>query len=107
MAEVPKDKLEFLETVDGRYSTILSKKYKERIPWTVPDPRQMISYIPGTISELLVVVGQKVKKGDPLMTFNAMKMSNTYSSPCDGTVARLLVQPGEVVPKGVVVLEFE
>ena len=37
----------------------------------------------------------------------AMKMHNTYRSPIGGTVARVHVAAGDVVAKGVLLLEFE
>ena len=44
-----------------------------------------------------VLVGQKVKEGDTLFIIEAMKTMNEIKSPCDGTVARILAQPGDMV----------
>lgn len=44
-----------------------------------------------------VLVGQKVKTGDTLFIVEAMKTMNEIASPCDGTVVRVLAQPGDMV----------
>ncbi len=98
---------ESLSTRHGTYKTTLSAKYKNRTPWHAKDPRQVISFIPGTITTIDVRVGDQVKEGDVLLTFKAMKMHNTYRSPVGGKVAKIHVAEGEVVPKGVLLLEFE
>lgn len=98
---------ENLSTPHGTFRTTLSAKYKNRTPWHAKDPRQVISFIPGTITTIDVRVGDQVKEGDTLLTFKAMKMHNTYRSPVGGKVAKIHVAEGEVVPKGALLLEFE
>lgn len=44
-----------------------------------------------------VLVGQKVQKGDTLFIVEAMKTMNEIKAPCDGTVVRILAQPGDMV----------
>lgn len=44
-----------------------------------------------------VLVGQKVKKDDTLFIIEAMKTMNEIKAPCDGTVVRILAQPGDMV----------
>ena len=44
-----------------------------------------------------VLVGQKVKDGDTLFIIEAMKTMNEIKAPCDGTVVRILAQPGDMV----------
>src|SRR5699024_4392452 len=44
-----------------------------------------------------VLVGQKVKEGATLFIIEAMKTMNETNSPCDGTVSRILAQPGDMV----------
>lgn len=98
---------ESLKTIEGTYTTNLTEKYKNRKPWTKPDPRQIISYIPGTITQVIVSKGDLVQKGQPLLTFNAMKMANTYASPIDGKIAKIHVAAGQAVPKGAILVEFQ
>ena len=44
-----------------------------------------------------MLVSQKVKKEDTLFSIEAMKTMNEGKSPCDGTVTRILAQPGDMV----------
>ncbi|MEG2755030.1 MAG: acetyl-CoA carboxylase biotin carboxyl carrier protein subunit [Mucinivorans sp.] len=107
LAPVPEQGLILLETAHGSFRTLPTKKYSSRTPWVAPDSRQLFSFLPGTITRLLVQQGQDVKKGQAILTFNAMKMDNTYLSPRDGRVARFLVAEQEVVAKGALLVEFE
>ncbi|WP_298064337.1 acetyl-CoA carboxylase biotin carboxyl carrier protein subunit [uncultured Rikenella sp.] len=96
-----------LSTQHGTYQTTLSVKYRNRKPWQAKDPRQVFSFIPGTITSVDVKEGDTVEKGDVLLTFKAMKMHNTYRSPVGGKVAKIHVTEGDVVHKGILLLEFE
>ena len=98
---------ETLRTKHGDYQTTLTEAYKNRKPWTAPNPKEVYSFIPGTILELSVAVGQEVKKGDKLLMFKAMKMDNTFLSPMDGVVGKIHCKVGDIVPKGQLLLEFK
>ncbi|MEO8019066.1 MAG: pyruvate carboxylase [Pseudomonadota bacterium] len=50
--------------------------------------------MPGLIATVKAVVGQKVAKGDLLLTMEAMKMETSVRAESDGTVAEVLVKPG-------------
>jgi pyruvate carboxylase len=50
--------------------------------------------MPGTIATVKAAVGQKVAKGDLLLTMEAMKMETSVRAEADGTVAEVLVKPG-------------
>ena len=60
----------------------------------------------GTVVEINVKPGDKVKKGQSLLMYEAMKMQNEIESDGDYTVKRILVQPGEVVQSGQPMIEF-
>ncbi len=103
------DGVEFstLSTIHGTYTTIVPQSYKERTRWERPDPKKIHSYIPGTITEVTVKVGDSVEEGDKLLQFNAMKMSNTLKSPLNGVIKSVLVNEGDAVPNGALLVEFE
>jgi pyruvate carboxylase len=50
--------------------------------------------MPGTIATVAAAVGQKITKGDLLLTMEAMKMETSVRAESDGTVAEVLVKPG-------------
>lgn len=55
------------------------------------------SPLPGSIMKVLVSVGQKVKKGDVLLTMESMKMENNVMAEADGVVKAIYVESGKNV----------
>lgn len=62
--------------------------------------------MPGLILDIKVTVGQEVKKGDPIIILEAMKMENILKSPGDGIVKTVKVALRQNVEKNQVLLEF-
>ncbi|MES2386919.1 MAG: biotin/lipoyl-containing protein [Bacteroidota bacterium] len=62
--------------------------------------------MPGLILEIPVSVGTTVKKGDPLLVLEAMKMENVIKASGDGVVKEVKVKKGEKVEKGQIMLRF-
>src|SRR5688572_14024737 len=60
--------------------------------------------IPGLISKVLVAEGDKVKKDQPILTLDAMKLENEIAAPKDGTIKSISVKPGAKVDKGQVLV---
>ena len=56
--------------------------------------------IPGLITKVLLKAGDAVKKNQPVLCLDAMKLENEISAPRDGTVRSIEVQPGQAVEKG-------
>mmetsp|Transcript_5034 Transcript_5034/g.7477 ORF Transcript_5034/g.7477 Transcript_5034/m.7477 type:complete len:760 (-) Transcript_5034:21-2300(-) len=52
----------------------------------------LISPMPGKVVEVFVKENDTVKKGDPLLVLEAMKMQNTMYAPHDGVVKRILAE---------------
>jgi len=57
----------------------------------------LLSPMPGRILEVMAQLKQKVKKGDPLMVLESMKMQNTIRSPVDGIVEKILFNVNDLV----------
>lgn len=62
--------------------------------------------MPGAILEVVVKVGDEVKKGDKLIILEAMKMENVIKSPVDATISAVNVAPGDNVEKNHPLLSF-
>jgi biotin carboxyl carrier protein len=56
--------------------------------------------IPGLITKVLLKAGEAVKKDQPVLCLDAMKLENEIAAPRDGTVRSIEVQPGQAVEKG-------
>ncbi len=101
------ENLEILNINTGLYKTRLSSKFRNRKPYKPEDLRLVVSFIPGTVLDILVKPGQVVRKGDDLMILDAMKMQNQLKCKMDGKVKRIPVKKGDKVSKGMVLLELE
>ena len=62
--------------------------------------------LPGSIMKVLVTAGQKVKRGDLLLTMESMKMENNILAEHDGTINTVHVQSGQTVMQDDVLIDF-
>jgi 3-methylcrotonyl-CoA carboxylase alpha subunit len=65
------------------------------------------SPMPGVVTKVLVAPGDDVRKGQPLLAVEAMKMEHLIRAPRDGRVAKLLARAGEMVNGGVPLVELD
>ena len=54
---------------------------------TPANGEKILSPFPGLIKNLLVAEGATVKKDQPILVLEAMKMDNDITAPCDGKVS--------------------
>jgi 3-methylcrotonyl-CoA carboxylase alpha subunit len=57
-----------------------------------------VSELPGTVTEVLVKVGDRVRAGQRLVVVEAMKMEHPATAVADGVVEAVHVEPGQYVP---------
>jgi 3-methylcrotonyl-CoA carboxylase alpha subunit len=62
--------------------------------------------MPGKVIALLVEPGATVRRGQPLLVMEAMKMEHTIAAPGDGVVERLLYRVGDQVAEGAPLVGF-
>ena len=87
----------------------LSLKEKERFPlknlsdnangYTTPMPSKVV--------KVEVEVGQAIKKDDPLVILNSMKMENVILANEDGVIEEIFVEAGENIEAGVLLLKMK
>ena len=63
--------------------------------------------MPGKVTAVEVSQGEKVAKGQRLLTLEAMKMEHALTAPFDGTVAELNAAPGAQVTEGQMLVKIE
>jgi biotin carboxyl carrier protein len=56
--------------------------------------------MPGVVLEVLVAPGTALRRGDPILVLEAMKMRNTIRSPRDAVVLEIAVEAGRPVGPG-------
>ena len=67
----------------------------------------VLAPMPGLVLQVLVNTGDEVKKGEPLLILEAMKMENVIKSPGDGIVGHIPVSKGQAVEKGQVLIRMD
>jgi pyruvate carboxylase subunit B len=114
----------FFVSVDGVPEQILIETLTETVPTEagVVDTRRasrgskrpkasreghVTSSMPGTIVDILVKAGAKVKAGDPVLVIEAMKMENEVPAPVAGTVKAVNVAKGDSVNPDEALVEIE
>ncbi len=84
------------EVVDGASVAPAVTSVKPAAPVAAPvaapakaavNGEKVVSPFPGLIKNLLVAEGATVKKDQPILVLEAMKMDNDITSPCDGKVS--------------------
>ena len=68
---------------------------------------KLSSGMPGKITKVFVEGGKEVKKDQPLLIMEAMKMENEIRAPKDGVIKKVHVKEGDVVESGASLISFE
>ena len=63
--------------------------------------------MPGMVINILVKPGDSVKKGDPILVLEAMKMENLIKAPGDAVVRSVPAEKGRPVEKGQLLVSFD
>ena len=63
--------------------------------------------MPGKVLSVIVKIGDAVTKGDGILILEAMKMENVLKAESDCVIKSILINAGESVEKGEVMIELE
>ena len=63
--------------------------------------------MPGLVLDVRVKVGDTIKKGEPLVVLEAMKMENILKAIADVTIKKISIEKGNAVEKNQVLIMFE
>jgi len=73
----------------------------QQAPDVIPAGHRAVhAYVPGNVWRQLVTPGQAVKKDEPLVILESMKMEITIAAPADGTVTEIRCTEGRPVQSG-------
>jgi len=84
----------------------LEQQVQRRPKATPGDAREVAAPMPGLVVTVAVRGGDKVTKGQKLLSLEAMKMETTVYAERDGTLAEVLVSPGTPVEAGELVARY-
>lgn len=111
--KVNKEEKEITLSVNGKATTLKLRSQTELLLKSLGLDAALVQKIdsikapmPGLIHTIFVSEGQAVKKGDPVIILEAMKMENIIKSPGDGIIGKILVESKASVDKGAVLLRF-
>lgn len=78
-----------------------------RIQKTESTGFKVLAPLPGNIIQIMVKVGDNVKKGEPMLVYEAMKMENKLLSEKDGIIKSVKVNVGDSVLQDELLIEME
>lgn len=73
----------------------------------VTDSKDILSPIQGSVINVLVKPGQKVKKGDVILLIEAMKLENEVNAPYDCEIVEVLINKGQTVATNQVLVKIK
>ncbi|MFI6759288.1 biotin carboxylase N-terminal domain-containing protein [Micromonospora sp. NPDC050417] len=94
------DSVSYVDGPDGSVTLTELPRFPEPTPELAEG--SLVAPLPGAVSRILVVPGQRVAAGDLLLTLEAMKLEHPVHAPTAGTVTELPVPPGAQVEAGTV-----
>ena len=65
-----------------------------------PTAGRLAAPMPGRVTQLMVEPGMNVRRGQPLIVIEAMKMEHTVTAPADGVIEAVRFAPGDLVEEG-------
>lgn len=89
----------------SKLTEIIEKSLKSKS--TINQENNVSSQIPGRVVKISVSTGSGIKKGDPVMILESMKMQVAIKSHKDGTLKELRVKEGSIVSRNEVVAVIE
>lgn len=84
--------------------------FLEKTGIKLPAPKKqnkLIAPMPGLVLKVLVKPGDVIKKGEPLLILEAMKMENVFKAADDVTIKEINVTEKQAVEKGNELIHFE
>ena len=99
-------------SVNGKKTTVQMRSKVEQmlramgIEGTAKKLDTLKAPMPGLIRGILVKKGDAVKKGDPLLLLEAMKMENVIKAAGDGMIDTIAISVGDAVEKVALLIKF-
>lgn len=91
--------------VRDQFDTLLKQLGMDKM--TSSKVNEVKAPMPGLVLRIIAEEGQAVKKGDPLLVLEAMKMENIIKAAGEGVVKKILVSPRLAVDKNQVMMVME
>lgn len=98
-----------LEAVDEIKSETFAVEEKKEVKSETSSGEgiEVLAPIQGTVLDVKVKIGDKVKKGDVLLLIEAMKLENEVNANVDGIVSEIAVKKGQAVTSKQLLLKIK
>ena len=104
---IPLASQEDSSTMDRKKSPALAGRPSSQGSKRGAAPSDLTAPMPGQITKVCVVEGQKVSQGDPLVVMEAMKMEHSILASHDGVVEKIFYSVGHKVAMGEKLVELK
>lgn len=92
-----------IEVVDERTRAIRAMTGQGAAP---RGPAAIRAPMPGLVTRIEVAAGDSVRAGQGIVVIEAMKMENELRADADAVIDRILVEPGQAVEKGAILVQM-
>jgi biotin carboxyl carrier protein len=79
---------------------------RRRLPQRLPEDTVCRSPLAGRVAAVVGAAGRRVRRNEPVLVIEAMKMEVPIGPAVDGTVKAIRVEPGDAVQTGQVLFEI-
>ncbi len=90
--------------IKDRFDQLLHSMGLDKV--SKPKINEVKAPMPGLVLSIKVSENQEVKKGDPILILEAMKMENVIKSPVDGVIKQIVVSEKQAVDKNQALILF-
>ncbi len=87
-------------------SEVITTRAESKIKKTIAPVYNILSPLPGIVLQVFVKENDSVKKGEKLVTYEAMKMENVVLADKDGVIKNIRVTAGQSILQGDVLMEI-
>lgn len=101
------NKIEKLHIDDTPYETELPEGFFKNLFDSKRNLNEIRAIIPGTIADIKVQEGEKIKPGQVILTLEAMKMFNDIEAAAEGRIAEINIKVGDRVEKNQLMIRIE
>ena len=95
------------ENTDKTPKPVPIQRYVMRKVFTAVNANHITAFMPGTVGQIFVKKGDRVKKGQTIIILQCMKMDNELQAPFDAKIKTIHVKTGENVMKDHVLIEMD
>ncbi|WP_163512739.1 biotin carboxylase N-terminal domain-containing protein [Fodinicola acaciae] len=92
------DGTSYVDSVLGSTALVETPRFPD--PEAAEHTGSLRAPMPGSVLRVLVATGSAVRKGQPLLVLEAMKMEHTVAAPADGVLTEMSVSTGQQVDTG-------